>query len=210
MIALLLAGLLGSAPTFQPTLDNQVPDAFTVETDGMRHTGSGYSCPLTIPDAALVGTRPGAPGDPSAEGAYCEYHERGQPVAYLAISRESGPALTNDMCQALPRSLDLEIGPRLPGLRQYDEVGPWPEGLPAPTVAGEPITPLTCTLSRPPRIIVYSVAAFARNGWTVRATAIPIPPPCCNGHPGVRLVAKDLLGLILLINTTESFKPPSA
>lgn len=210
MAAALLSSLLAALIAAQPAPDNRAAAEFAAEAGGLRHIASGYFCPPTIPDATLVGSRPGDPTDPSATGAYCEYREAGQPVAYLSISPEASPALTDEFCQSLPKALKLEIGPRLPGIRQYDALGPWPEALGAPTVEGEPVAPSTCTLSRPPQIIVYSAAAFTRSDWTVRAITTPIQPPCCAGHRGARLIAKDLLALVLITATTEAYTPPSS
>ena len=209
MSAALLSALILSAISAQATVDNTVSDAFVVEDGGLRHVTSGFFCPSRIPDATLSASRLGAPGDATAEGAYCEYEEAGKPVAYLKFSRASGPPLTDQYCQSLPQALKLQMGPMLPGIRQYDQVGPWPEGLAPPSVDGEPIAPLTCALSRPPRIVIQSTAAFTRAGWTVTAIGTPIPPPCCNGHSGLRLIAKDMLSLVLIIETAASYRAPT-
>ena len=209
MSAALLSALIVGALAPQSTVNNTAPEAFAAEAGGLRHVASGFFCPSRLPDATLSGSRPGAPGDATADGAYCEYQEAGKPVAYLRFSRANGPALTDQYCQSLPQALKLQMGPMLPGIRQYDHVGPWPEGLAPPSVDGEPIAPLTCALSRPPRIVIQSTAAFTRAGWTVTAIGTPIPPPCCNGHNGLRLVAKDMLSLVLIIETTASYKASS-
>lgn len=206
MMALLTVALLA----FQPAIDNQAAENFSLEAGGLRHQ-SGFLCPMTLPDANLVGSRKGSPVDPSALGAFCEYQEQGQPVAYLAFSPREDTTLTNSWCRALPAALHLQMGPRLPGVAKYEDVHSWPDNAPTPTIQGEPVAPVTCLLARPPftpAIIVYSVAAFDHDGWTVKAVGTPIPPPCCAGYRGARLIAKDMLALILVLETTEKFRSP--
>lgn len=196
--------------TLQPAIDNQAAQTFSVEADGLRHQ-SGFLCPMALPDANLVGSRNGSPEDGAAAGSFCEYQENGQPVAYLSFSLRQAAALTDDWCRGLPSALHLQMGPRLPGVAKYEDVHGWPENAPTPTILGEPVAPVTCLLARPPftpAIIVYSVAAFDHDGWTVRAVGTPIPPPCCAGYRGVRLTAKDMLALILVLETTKKFSPP--
>lgn len=196
----------------QPALDNQAPQAFTVEAEGLRHQ-SGFLCPKSLPDAVLVGSRNGSPEDSTAAGTFCEYQEDGQPVAYLSFSPKQDAPLTNGWCRSLPSKLRLQMGPRLPGIAKYEDVQAWPQGLPSPTVLGEPLAPVTCLLGRPPftpAIIVYSVAAIEYDAWTVRAVNTPIPPPCCAGYRGARLTAKDMLALILILETTDKFSPPAS
>jgi hypothetical protein len=204
------AWLVAIALSLQTPADNQASAAFTVVDQALRHE-SGFLCPAAFGDIRLAGSRPGAPGDPGAPGAYCEYQEAGQTVAYLAFSPENGPALTDAACQRLPGALRLQAGPALPGVRRYEPVGPWPERAPPLTVQGKPMTPVTCTLARPPftpAIIVYAAAAFSHAGWTIRAINTPVPPPCCAGYPGARPVIKDLLQMVLLHETARGYEPP--
>ena len=207
MLGWIVAGLLA----VQPAIDNQAADTFSVEADGLRHQ-SGFLCPAALDEAKLIATRNGSPGDPTAGGSFCEYREGDQPVAYLAFSRKEGAPLTDGWCRRLPSMLHLQMGPRLPGVARYEGIDAWPEGAPVPQVQGENVNPVTCTLARPPftpAIIVYSVAAFDHGDWTVRAVNTPIPPPCCAGYRGVRKISKDMLALILVLETTQKFARPS-
>lgn len=192
--------------------NGQSVTTFTPEPDGVRHV-SGFFCPTEIGEARLAKSGAGSPVDPGGDSsAFCEYEEDGQRVAYLLFSATSGPVLTDDWCQRLPDVLRLQRGPRLPGVSRYEGVDPFPEGLPAPVTNGQKLETSTCTLSRAPftpGIIVYSVAAFEHEGWTVRAVNTPIPPPCCNGYPGVRHIVKDLLALVLITETARKSSTPT-
>jgi len=186
--------------------------AFAPEADGVRHV-SGFFCPAAVGEAKLAKSENGSPIDGDADNsAFCEYQEDGQRVGYLLFSRTSGPVLTDAWCKRLPASLRLQQGPRLPGVSKYEEVEPISGSWPSVRVDGSEVQPVACTLARAPftpGIIVYSATAFQHQGWTVRAINTPLPPPCCNGYPGVRLIVKDLLGLVLISQTAERFRRPA-